>query len=219
VLPSEENIVMRRFVAPFMSVVVMAGSSAFVGCGSEPKPEPKTAQVAPPPPPGPPAAPAPPPEPKKKKRAPKHTDFAMQGGALKLPGPVVFEVGSDKLKPESDVVLEVVEDYLTAKGDISLLRIEGHTDNDGAPAANQTLSEKRALAVARWLVTQGVDCHRLIPVGFGHTKPVAGTIDKQTKDDKEQNRRVAFVNAALKGKPIGGQPVDGGGKVAGDPCN
>jgi len=26
------------------------------------------------------------------------------------------------------------------------------------------------------------------------------------------------VNAALRGKPIGGMPVDGGGKVAGDPC-
>ena len=62
---------------------------------------------------------------------------------------------------------------------------------------------------------KGIDCKRLIPVGFGETKPVA---PNDTPDNKAQNRRTAFVNAALKGKPIGGMPVDGGGKVAGDPC-
>jgi OOP family OmpA-OmpF porin len=77
------------------------------------------------------------------------------------------------------------------------------------------LSEKRAMAVARWLVGHGVACGRVIPVGFGQTKPV---VPNDTPDNKAQNRRVAFVNAALKGKPIGGAPVDGGGKVAGDPC-
>jgi OOP family OmpA-OmpF porin len=142
----------------------------------------------------------------------------MEKGALKLPGPVVFETGSDKLKPESDTVLQFVKDYLDAKPDITLLRVEGHTDNDGNPAANETLSEKRALAVSRWLVGKGIDCHRLLPVGFGQTRPIVGTVAAQTPDEKAQNRRTAFLNAAVKGKPIGGMPVDGGGKVAGDSC-
>jgi OOP family OmpA-OmpF porin len=115
-------------------------------------------------------------------------------------------------------VLEVVASYLQAKPEITLLRIEGHTDNDGQAAGNQTLSEKRAMAVAKWLTVRGEKCDRLLPVGFGQMKPIAGSVDKQTPDEKNQNRRVAFVNAALKGKPIGGMPVDGGGKVAGDPC-
>ncbi|MBP6608828.1 MAG: carboxypeptidase regulatory-like domain-containing protein, partial [Deltaproteobacteria bacterium] len=38
-------------------------------------------------------------------------------------------------------------------------------------------------------------------------------------DGRAQNRRVAFVNAALRGRPIGGMPIDGGGKVAGDLCS
>jgi OOP family OmpA-OmpF porin len=133
-------------------------------------------------------------------------EFKVEGGQLKLPGPVVFETGSDKLKPESDPVLEVVSEYLKAKPDLTLLRIEGHTDNDGADAANQTLSEKRALSVAHWLVAKGTDCKRLMPVGFGESKPIAGTKDKQTEEEKAQNRRTAFVNAAIKGKPIGGMP-------------
>ncbi|APR77141.1 Outer membrane protein [Minicystis rosea] len=197
----------------------MVAATAFVGGCAEapPPPPPPPAQPAatPPPPPPPAAAPTPPPPPAAKGPRQKATNFEFVNGALKLPGPVVFETGSDKLSPVSDTVLEVVEDYLGAKPAITLLRIEGHTDSDGKADNNLALSEKRAMAVARWLVGHGVACSRLIPVGFGQTKPI---VPNDTADNKAQNRRVAFVNAALNGKPIGGAPVDGGGKVAGDPC-
>jgi OOP family OmpA-OmpF porin len=139
----------------------------------------------------------------------------VQNGRLELPGPVVFETGSDRLKPESDAVLQVVVDYLNAKKDITLMRIEGHTDSDGKPEANMELSQKRSMSVARWLVGKGIDCKRVIPVGFGQDKPIA---DNKTPEGKAQNRRTYFVNAQLKGKAIGGMPVDGSGKPAGDPC-
>ncbi len=95
---------------------------------------------------------------------------------------------------------------------ISLLRIEGHSDNQGD---TQLLTEKRALAVAKALAGKGVACARLLPVGFGSSKPVA---DNATADGRAKNRRIEAVNAQLRGRPIGGMPVDGGGKVAGDPC-
>ena len=200
---------MRRYVAPILCAAMMIGSAFAVGCSSPPPPPPPPQPANMPPPP--PNAPPPPP---RAKRTPV-ANFEFVNGALKLPGPVVFETGSDKLSPVSDEVLMVVADYLSAKPDITLLRIEGHTDSDGAKAGNQTLSEKRSLSVARWLVAVGVACHRLIPVGFGQDKPI---VPNDTPDNKAQNRRVAFVNAALKGKPIGGAPVDGGGRVSGDPC-
>jgi len=201
---------MHKFVAPVLCAVMMVGS-VVVATGCVAKASIETAK-APPPPPAP-------PKPAAVKPAKKKTvTFQMEGGALKLPGPVVFETGSDKLKPESDEVLAVVQDYLEAKPEITLLRIEGHTDNDGVKDANQTLSEKRAIAVGRWLTAKGVDCKRLLPVGFGQMKPIAGTVDKQTIDEKSQNRRTAFVNAGIKGHAIGGMAVDGGGKPAGDAC-
>jgi OOP family OmpA-OmpF porin len=123
--------------------------------------------------------------------------FAIKGGALELPGTVAFETGSDKLKPESDEALRHVVEYLKAKPLVTLLRIEGHDES-------QELSEKRALAAARWLIAAGIRCDRLLAVGFGASKP--------------ENRRVAFVTAALRGKPLGNVPVDGGGKIAGDAC-
>ena len=142
--------------------------------------------------------------------------FKIENGELKTGAEVVFETGSDKLKPESDKALEVVKQYLAAKSYISLLRIEVHTDAQGKGEANQSLSEKRALAVARALVKSGVDCKRIIPVGFGDTKPLA---TNATAEGRAQNRRVQFMNAALRGRAIGGMPADGGGKVAGDPCH
>jgi OOP family OmpA-OmpF porin len=141
--------------------------------------------------------------------------YQIENNELKLPKAIVFETGSDKLKPESLAVLAIVKDYLQEKTYISLMRIEGHTDNVGDANANQLLSEKRALAIVRWLVGEGVDCKRLLAVGFGSTKPVAAN---DTPENRAQNRRMTFVNAALRGRNIGAMPTDGGGKIAGDAC-
>lgn len=143
-------------------------------------------------------------------------DFKLEGNEVKISKPVLFETGSAKLKPESIAALEIIKQYLTDKSYISLLRVECHTDNSDATAISQALSEKRAMVICKKLIDMGVDCKRLIAVGFGDTKPVA---DNSTPDGKAQNRRVTFVNVSLRGRVIGGMPVDGGGKVAGEVCN
>lgn len=178
-----------------------ASASGKLHVGGEEKPAPKKVE--------------PKPEPKKEKPKLELKKFKMKGDQLELPGPVVFDVNKTTLRPESDDVLQIVHDYLAATPKVSLLRIEGHTDDVGQDAANQKLSEGRAMAVAKWLKDKGIDCKRLIPVGFGETRPVA---DNKAEEGKAQNRRTAFVNAELDGKPIGGLPVDGGGTRAGDAC-
>ena len=80
--------------------------------------------------------------------------------------------------------LEILKQYLTDKSYISLLRVEGHTDNTGNTAAAQALTEKRALAVCKKLIEMGVDCKRLIAVGFGDTKPVAANDTPEGKAQK-----------------------------------
>lgn len=208
---------MRRYVASVLCAVMMAGVAATTaGCtASASFRAGGSAEPAPPPPPEP--QPEPQPEPEKKKKRPRFAfKFKLKGNQLvDLPGSIVFETNSDKLLPESDAVLDVVDEFLNQRKDVSLLRIEGHTDSDGDDASNQTLSERRAMSVARWLVAKGHDCKRFIAVGFGETKPVA---DNSTPDGKAQNRRTSFFIAAINGKAVDGAPVDGGGKVAGDPC-
>ena len=141
--------------------------------------------------------------------------YELQGNELKLPGPITFEMNSDKLKPQSDPVLEHVKGYLEAKSYITLLRVETHTDSMGDERANQALSEERAAAVVQALIKKGVECSRLLAVGFGGNKPISAN---DTPEGRVLNRRTVFANAALKGRPIGGLPIDGGGKAVPSKC-
>ncbi|MES2430620.1 MAG: OmpA family protein [Bacteroidota bacterium] len=143
-------------------------------------------------------------------------DYTMEGMEVKISKPIQFETGSDKLLTESDAAITIIKNYLEAKTYITLMRVEGHTDGSGDPETSQSLSEKRALAVCKRLVEMGIDCKRLIAVGFGGTKPIA---INNTPENKATNRRISFVNAALRDKMIGGMPADGGGVVSGDVCD
>lgn len=141
--------------------------------------------------------------------------FRIENNALVLPSAINFDAGSDVLKPESESALKHVLAYMNEKTYISLMRVEGHVFLSSNEDANQLLSEKRALAICKWLIKNGVDCNRLIAVGFGSNKPIA---ENRTPEGKAQNQRIVFVNAALRGLNIGGMPSDGGGVVAGDVC-
>ncbi len=143
-------------------------------------------------------------------------DYRIESNELKMSKEVQFKAGSDELLPESDAALLIVKKYLEDKSYITLLRVEAHSDNTGDEKSNQVLTEKRATAVCQKLIALGVDCMRLLPVGFGSNKPVA---DNSSPEGRSENRRISFVNAALRGKPIGGMPVDGGGKTADNPCH
>lgn len=137
-------------------------------------------------------------------------EFTLDGSTLVLPAPVTFQ--AEAVDTGAASALDHVRAYLAAKTYITTMRVEAHVSG---VADAQAVSERRALAVSRWLVAHGVDCKRLLPVGFGDTKPVASA---DTPEGRAQNTRVVFVNAALRGTWIGGLPADGGGKVAGDPC-
>ena len=201
---------MRMNVARIISMVAIA-SLALAGC----KASIKVGTKKPPPPPPPPAKPAPKPKPKPKKKL-KFKFKLNKDGKLDLPEPIYFETGTANIKPESEAVMNLVFKYMTFTPDITKMRIEGHTDSVGNDASNQKLSEARAMACAQWLVAKGIDCKRVLPVGFGETRPVV--TPEKSADDRAVNRRTDFINAERKGEPIKGLPIDGGGKIAGDPC-
>ncbi|MFO0599978.1 MAG: OmpA family protein [Myxococcaceae bacterium] len=142
--------------------------------------------------------------------------YELKGNELVVPAAITFETGKATLKDESNAALEYVKGYLEAKKAISTLRIEVHSDSQGAEKFNQKLTEERAAAVANALISKGVDCKRLIAVGFGSSKPVA---PNDSAEGRAQNRRVSFFNAALLNRAIGGMPLDGGGQVASISCH
>jgi len=102
---------------------------------------------------------------------------------------IVFDSGSDRLKPESAPVMRQITAYMKEHPDVSIL-ITGHTDNVGADAANLTLSEKRAAAVAASLAADfGIDAARMTTSGKGETVAIA---TNDSPEGRAMNRRVEF---------------------------
>jgi outer membrane protein OmpA-like peptidoglycan-associated protein len=103
---------------------------------------------------------------------------------------ILFDVNSDKLKPESAPTLKEIAQVLKDNPAVRI-KIVGHTDSDGENAANLDLSKRRAASVKAELTnTFGIDAARLESEGKGETEPVAAN---DSGINKAKNRRVEFI--------------------------
>ena len=105
---------------------------------------------------------------------------------LNMPGNITFQTDSADLKGDFYNVLNSVS-LVLKEYDKTILEVAGHTDNTGASAYNQALSERRANSVAQYLESHGVNSQRVMTVGAGETHPVASN---GTPEGRAQNRRV-----------------------------
>lgn len=96
-----------------------------------------------------------------------------------------FETNKYNIRPESEVELDKVVQLLQDNPTVKI-QIEGHTDNVGTATDNQKLSEARARSTVNYLIEKGIKSDRMIPKGYGATKPVA---DNKTEEGRAQNRR------------------------------
>ena len=108
---------------------------------------------------------------------------------LNMPGNVTFATDSADLSPAFFDVLNSVGKVL-GEFEKTVVEVAGHTDSTGTEDYNQSLSERRAASVARYLNTQGVISQRIITVGMGELRPVA---DNSTPDGRQVNRRVEIT--------------------------
>jgi outer membrane protein OmpA-like peptidoglycan-associated protein len=116
-------------------------------------------------------------------------DDLMAAGHTATQG-LLFDTGSDRLKPESTPTLKQLAAMLEQHPELKL-RIEGHTDNVGSKDGNRALSEKRAASVKAALIKDyKTNGGRLESKGFGDTKP-AGAND--TAEGRSNIRRVELV--------------------------
>ncbi len=102
---------------------------------------------------------------------------------------VYFASGKSTLKIESYPALDKVITFLNQNGSVKI-EIGGHTDNVGSAKFNKHLSGLRAISVRNYLVSKGIDNHRITAKGYGLEKPVASN---DTKEGKKLNRRVEFT--------------------------
>ncbi len=102
---------------------------------------------------------------------------------------IYFDFNKADVKPESDPQLTEMASYI--KQSQGMVFITGHTDNQGGLEFNMGLSQKRAEAVVKALVTRfGVDAKRLTAKGLAFLAPLASN---STDDGRAKNRRVELV--------------------------
>ena len=78
---------------------------------------------------------------------------------------------------------------LRERGDIAYLLVEGHASYEGSVDYNWELSTRRAAAVFRYLVEQGINARRVSYRGMGEAVPRAGGV---AEESLAENRRVDF---------------------------
>lgn len=101
---------------------------------------------------------------------------------------VYFDFDRADIRPDSRPVLDEAADLVTSAGaELEQLVVEGHTDALGTDEYNQALSVRRAEAVFRYLVNQGVSPELMRIEGYGESRPVASNEDEE---GRAQNRRV-----------------------------
>jgi len=99
---------------------------------------------------------------------------------------VTFETNKSTIRPSSFLMLDRVAELLKNKKNM-VIEISGHTDDVGETAANQKLSEGRAMSVKKYLESKGARQDQITAVGYGKTKPIA---DNKTPAGKAKNRRI-----------------------------
>ncbi len=106
---------------------------------------------------------------------------------------ISFNTGQYQLSENAKTIIDI-QFAETAKSFGNMrVRIEGNTDNVGARAMNQKLSEQRARSVAKYLqTTYGMDANRFVIIGNGPDKPVPGCESNATTACKAKNRRTDF---------------------------
>lgn len=116
----------------------------------------------------------------------KHVEGSTEIQILKR---IEFDTGKATIKPVSFPILDEVVKLLKANPDIKRVSIEGHTDDRGAVAMNNKLSQDRADSVMKYLSEHGVAGDRLEAHGFGPSRPLESNA---TEAGRQKNRRVEF---------------------------
>jgi peptidoglycan-associated lipoprotein len=106
---------------------------------------------------------------------------------------VFFETDSTELTPQARTTLDKQAQWLQHYNRYSFT-IEGHADERGTREYNIALGARRAQAAREYLISRGVEAHRMRTISYGKERPVAVCNDISCWS---QNRRaVTVLNAS-----------------------
>jgi len=109
------------------------------------------------------------------------------------PGDVLFDTDQAVIRPDAAKALHAIALKIKAASPNARIRVEGHTDDRGDATYGLRLSERRAQAVASWLIrTEGFKAALITTKGFGETAPA---VPNTSAANRQKNRRVVLTVA------------------------
>ena len=116
---------------------------------------------------------------------------------VELSSEATFDINSASIRSGFRESLSKVAD-IVGEYDRTVVHVIGHTDSTGTESYNQQLSERRAEAVTRHLVGDGVERSRTRASGRGELEPVASN---STSVGRSRNRRVEiYLRPVVEGR-------------------
>jgi chemotaxis protein MotB len=108
---------------------------------------------------------------------------------LMLTQAIMFQLGKANLLDKSKPVLNKLSEML--KGIQNNIIIEGHTDDIPVyNGSNFELSSLRALSVADYLISNGIEKERIAIAGYGPFRPL---VENSSNENRATNRRVEIL--------------------------
>lgn len=111
-----------------------------------------------------------------------------EGIVVEFSDAVLFGVDQSSLNASAYNSLDKLTTVLQTYSQTNI-EIDGHTDNTGTDAHNQTLSQQRAAAVASFLKSKGIAGGRTTTIGKGESFP---KYSNDSESGRANNRRVEF---------------------------
>lgn len=115
----------------------------------------------------------------------RNIELTPKGETIRLDH-LIFPQGKATIDPNSFTELDEIAQMMKEHGKM-IIQLEGHTDNQGSAKANLELSEKRVLAVKKYLVGKGISKDRIKTKAFGGSQPLS---NEMTQEARALNRRV-----------------------------
>ena len=113
---------------------------------------------------------------------------------------IYYDFDQAYIRDESNPELKKLKKMMTDNPNY-IIEIASHTDARGSDSYNNRLSQRRAEAVVRWLVKQGLERDRLVPRGYGEgmTSNKCVNLIPCTEKEHQMNRRTEFRVLGCKG--------------------
>ena len=112
--------------------------------------------------------------------------------------PIYFDFDKSNITAQAAFELDKLVQLMTKYKSIKI-SAESHTDSRGSNSYNLSLSERRALSTAQYVISKGVDASRITGTGKGETMPSTDCGGSCNEEEHQLNRRSEFL--ILSGNP------------------